>query len=129
MSGPTPYERETFGDAGDWTDEVEIQPAGPVESAVVSARLPRHLVDQLNHEAERRSVRLSAIVREALEVYLTGGDHSGGAVSDVMVGSTIEGVKVGVFAGRRTTGLTVGSPAELELSGGPRAAAQVAASG
>lgn len=57
-------------DEGEWDDEpvqIEVRPSG---SQVISVRVPDDLADLLFAEVDRRRVRLSDVVRAALDQHL-----------------------------------------------------------
>lgn len=89
------------------TEEAEIQrPVG----AVISVRVSQDLAERLFAEAERREVKTSTIVREAIEVYLEAGALATSQV-DLSI-STAEGGSVTIYQGRSHYGRTAAAPAE-----------------
>jgi hypothetical protein len=90
------------------TEEVELEK--PV-SPVVSTRLSQELAERLFEMARRRRVPTSALVREALEDYLSGGAYAP-ATLDVTISSPDTAVTL-YTGGRSGLGRTESIPAEL----------------
>lgn len=58
-------------DEGEWEDGPAVIESRPRGTQVISARLPVALAQQLLSEAERRGVKPSDLVREAMEEFLS----------------------------------------------------------
>jgi hypothetical protein len=58
-------------DEGEWEEEPEQIESRPSGTQVISARLPSVLAEDLLAQAARRGVRLSELVREAVEKWLS----------------------------------------------------------
>lgn len=69
---------------GEWEDEPEQIEARPSGNQVISARLPTALAEELLSEADRRGVRPSELVREAVESML---HDRPGIVADLVANS------------------------------------------
>jgi predicted DNA-binding protein len=82
---------------GTWETE-DASVSRPVD-AVVSVRFPRDLAERLFGEAQRRSVKTSAVVREAVEAFLSE-DFGKPAAMDVTVSST--DAPITLYTGRGT---------------------------
>jgi hypothetical protein len=89
----------------EWEVE-EVQTPKPV-GAVISVRLPQDLADRLLREAERRGVRTSAIVREAVEAFLEAGGSSASTL-DFTISS--RDASVTLYTARSTHGRTSATP-------------------
>ncbi len=60
-------------DEGEWEDEPEQVESRPSGTQVISARLPTVLAEGLLAEANRRGIRPSELVRQAVEAYMRRG--------------------------------------------------------
>lgn len=58
-------------DDGEWDDEAETIEARPSGTQVISARIPTPLAEQFFAEAARRRMKVSDLVREALDLLLS----------------------------------------------------------
>jgi hypothetical protein len=99
-------------DRENWETTEDVEVSRPVD-AVVSVRFPRDLADQLFGEAERRGVKTSVVVREAVEALLSG-DVGSAAIIDVTVSST--DAPVTLYTGRSALVRTGSPPSTLVLS-------------
>jgi hypothetical protein len=95
----------------EWEKE-EVEVERPI-SPVVSARLTIDLADRLFELASRKGVPMSALVREALEDYLSGAGYTP-ANFDITVSSP--DVPVTLYTGRSNVVSTTSQPAMLELT-------------
>jgi hypothetical protein len=95
----------------DWEDE-DVEVSRPV-GAVVSVRLRPEIAEALFEEAQRRNTKISAVVREAVEMFLSG-EHGTPATFDITVSSA--DVPVSLYSGRSVYGQTVGAPSTFEPS-------------
>jgi hypothetical protein len=92
-------------------EEAEVQrPVG----TVVSVRFPQDVAEQIFSEAERRGVKTSAIVREAVEFWLDADRAPRAATTDFTI-SGRGGVSVSFYEGRSSHGWT-----ETVASTGPK---------
>ncbi len=87
--------------------EAEEVRAPKTVAAVVSVRLPQDLADRLLREAERRGVRTSALVREAVEAFLEDGGSSASTL-DFTISS--RDASVTLYTARSTHGRTSATP-------------------
>jgi hypothetical protein len=84
---------------------------------VVSVRFPRGIAEQIFELAERRGVPVSAVVREAVDAYLSGVANRTAATSDI----TVSGIgTVALVTGYSSHGRTVGAPTAFVDSDEPQ---------
>jgi hypothetical protein len=95
----------------DWEEE-DVEVSRPV-GTVVSVRLRPDVAEALLERARQRGTKVSTIVREAVETFLSG-DGAVPASLDITVSSV--DVPVSLYSGRSVYGHTVGGPSTLELT-------------
>jgi len=103
----------TEHDEADWeTEDVEL--TKPV-ATVISVRFPKDVAERIFAEAERRGVRTSVIVREAIELFLEDGNRSLATV-DLSISSP-DDVPVALYTGRSRLERTKSTPSSVQLVG------------
>ena len=99
-----------------WAVE-DVEVAKPV-AVVLSVRVPKDLAEQFYTEAERRGVRASSLLREAIEMYL-----DQGAVRAATIDLTISSADAPITlytGGRSSQGRTSSAPSSFEAAGAGR---------
>ena len=91
----------------EWETE-EVEPPKNV-GVVISVRFPRELAERIYDIAERRGHPVSAVVREAVEEYLS---TSGGVPATTDIRIFGEGA-VTLIAGHSSRGRTLGAPTDF----------------
>jgi len=97
----------TNNEEHEWeTEEVEM---AKTVGTVISVRFPRELAERVFDLAERRGTPVSAVVRQAVEEYMSA-DGAVPATMDITISS--EGT-VTLISGRSSWGRTVGVPTDF----------------
>jgi hypothetical protein len=94
----------------EWEKE-DVEVTKPV-GTVVSVRLSEELAETLFGEAQRRGLPTSAVVRAAIDEYLS---RAGTTAASLDVTISSANVPVAFYAGRSSLGRTASSPSSIEL--------------
>lgn len=101
----------TTHDDDQWEEE-RVEVTKPV-GAVISVRVPADVAERIYAEAQRRGLRTSALVREAIDSFL---EQSRPSMSSVDLSiSSQDDVAITLYTGQSQWGRTEGTPSKVEL--------------